>query len=69
MRWFLIFNPFAGIRMLLLALCVLTVGFLLAINVIIVEINDANGSRHTIASDPERVYFPPASRRTTSHDR
>jgi hypothetical protein len=56
MKWFLIFNPFAGLKLLLLGICVFTIGYLLAINVLIVEIGDANGSKHKIASDPEHVY-------------
>jgi hypothetical protein len=34
----------------------LTIGFLLAINVLVVELNEAKGTRHTVASDPEHVY-------------
>ncbi len=56
MRWFLIFNPFASLKLLLLVTCALTIGFLLAINVLVVELNEAKGTRHTIASDPEHVY-------------
>ena len=63
MRWFLIFSPFASLKLLLLGVCVLTIGFLLAINVLVVELNEANGSRHTIASDPEHVYSPPVQHR------
>jgi hypothetical protein len=37
----------------------LTIGFLLAINVLVVELNEGKGSRNTIASDPEHVYSPP----------
>jgi hypothetical protein len=59
MRWFLIFNPFACLKLVLIVICVLTLGFLLAINVLRVEIGDALGSKHTIASDPEQVYSPP----------
>jgi hypothetical protein len=40
---------------------------LLAINVLIIEIGDANGSRHTIASDPEHVYSPSLHHRSASH--
>jgi hypothetical protein len=58
MRWFLIFNPVAGLKLLLLAICVVTIGCVLAVNVLMIELNDANGSKHTIASDPEHVYFP-----------
>jgi hypothetical protein len=56
MKWFLIFNPFACIKLWLLGICVFTIGFLLAINVLIVEIGDANGEKHKIANDPEHVY-------------
>ena len=56
MRWFLIFNPFACLKLVLIVICVLTLGFLLAINVLRVEIDDVLGSRHKIASDPEHVY-------------
>ena len=59
LRWFLIFNPFISLKLLLLVVCVFTIGFLLAINVLIVELNGAKGSRHMIASDPEHVYSPP----------
>jgi hypothetical protein len=59
MRWFLIFNPFACLKLLLLAVCILTLGFLLAVQVLRVELDDALGSRHKIASDPEQVYSPP----------
>ena len=62
MRWFLIFNPFACLKLVLLIVCVLTLGFLLAINVLRVEIDDALGSRHRTASDPEHVYSPPSHR-------
>jgi hypothetical protein len=41
MRWFLIFNPFAYLKLLLVAICVLTLGFLLAVNALRVEIDDA----------------------------
>jgi hypothetical protein len=66
MRWFLIFNPFAYLKLLLLAICVLTLGFLLAVQVLRVEIDDALGSRHEIASDPEHVYAPALHHRTTA---
>jgi uncharacterized membrane protein len=56
MKWFLIFNPFACLTLLLLAICIFTIGYLLAIDVLIIEIGDANGSKHKIASDPENVY-------------
>jgi hypothetical protein len=59
MKWFLIFNPFACLKLLLLAICVFTIGYVLAINVLIMKIGDANGSRHTITSDPEHVYSVP----------
>jgi hypothetical protein len=58
MKWFLIFNPFACLKLLLIGICVFTVGYLLAINVLIIEICDAKGSKHKIASDPENVYSP-----------
>jgi hypothetical protein len=58
MKWFLIFNPFACLKLLLLAICVFTIGYVLAINVLIIEIGDANGSRHTITSDPRARIFP-----------
>lgn len=61
MRWFLIFNPFAGLKLLLLAICVLALGFLLAVNLLRVEVEDALGSRHRIASDPDHVYSAPSS--------
>jgi hypothetical protein len=60
MRWFLIFNPFAGLKLLLLAICVLALGFLLAVNLLRVEVEDALGSRHTIASDPDHMYSAPS---------
>jgi hypothetical protein len=59
MKWSLIFNPFACLKLLLLAICIFTIGYLLAINVLIVELDDANGSKHKIASDPEHVYSSP----------
>jgi hypothetical protein len=65
MKWFLIFNPFTCLNLLLLAICIFMIGYLLAINVLIIEIGDANGSKHTIASDPENVY----SRATTNEPR
>jgi hypothetical protein len=58
MRWFLIFNPVACLKLLLLAFCVVTIGCVLAINVLMIELDDANGNKHTIASDPRRVYSP-----------
>ena len=67
MKWLLIFNPFACLKLLLLAICIFTIGYLLAINVLIVELDDANGSNHTIASDPEKVYSPSLPRRSASH--
>jgi hypothetical protein len=59
MRWFFIFNPFACLKLLLLAVCILTLGFLLAVQVLRVERDDALGSRHKIANDPEHVYSSP----------
>jgi hypothetical protein len=56
MKWFLTFNPFAGLKLLLLAICIFMIGCLLAINVLIIEVDGANGSKHEIASDPEHVY-------------
>jgi hypothetical protein len=56
MKWFVIFSPLAGIKLLLFGICVFTTGYLLAINVLIIELDDANGSKHKIASDPEHVY-------------
>jgi hypothetical protein len=56
MKWFLIFKPFASLKLLLVAICVFTIGYLLAINVLIIEVGDANGSKREIASDPEHVY-------------
>jgi hypothetical protein len=40
---------------------------LLAINMLIVEFDDANGSKHKIASDPEHVYSAFLHYRTASH--
>jgi len=57
MKWFLIFNPLACLKLLLLAICIFTIGYLLAINVLIMELDDANGSKHKIASDPG-TYIP-----------
>ena len=70
MRWFLIFNPFACLKLVLIVICVLTLGFLLAVNVLKVEIGDALGSRHTIASDPEHVYptLAPHNRSGVHHE-
>ena len=69
MRWFLIFNPFACLKLVLLAVCVLMLGFLLAVNALRVEINNALGSRHQIASGPEHVYSPPSHRPSaTQHE-
>jgi hypothetical protein len=39
----------------------------LAINVLIIEIGDANGSGHTITSDPEHVYSPSLHHRSANH--
>ena len=50
MKWFLILNPFACLKLLLLAICVFTIGYLLAINVPIVEMDDANASKHKFAT-------------------
>jgi hypothetical protein len=66
MKWFLIFNPFACLKLLLLGICVFTIGYLLAINVLIIEIRDANGTKHKIASDPEHVYSPSLHHRVAS---
>jgi hypothetical protein len=49
------------LKLLLLAICVLTLGFLLAVNILRVEIDDALGSRHAITSDPKHVYPAPSS--------
>jgi hypothetical protein len=62
MRWFLLFNPFACLKLLLLAVSILTLGFLLAVQVFKVELDDALGSRHKVASDPEHVYQPASHR-------
>ena len=59
MKWFLIFNPFACLKLLLLAICFFTIGYLLAINVLIVELDDANCGKHKIASDPDHGYSIP----------
>jgi len=67
MKWFLILNPFACLKLLLLAICVFTIGYLLAINVLIVEMDDANASKHKIASDPEHVYHPALHHRSATH--
>jgi hypothetical protein len=67
MRWFLIFNPFASLKLLLLVICVATLGFLIAVSVLRVEIDDALGSRHTIASDPEHAYSPSDRLRSSIH--
>jgi hypothetical protein len=67
MKWFLIFNPFACLKLLLLAICVFALGYVLAINVLIIEISDANGSKHKIASDPEHAYSPSLHHRSASH--
>jgi hypothetical protein len=66
MKWFLIFSPFACLKLLVLAICVLTLGFLLTISVLRVEI-DALGSRHKISSDPEHVYMPASQHRVATH--
>ena len=67
MKWFLIFNPFACLKLLLLGICVFTIGYLLAINVLIIEMGEANGSKHTIASDPEHIYTASLHHRSASH--
>jgi len=67
MKWFLIFNPFACLKLPLLAICVFTLGYVLAINVLIVEMDDANGSKHKIANDPVHVYSAFLHHRTASH--
>ena len=65
MRWFLIFNPFACLKLVLVVVCVLTLGFLLAVNLLRIGIDNALGSRHKIASDPEQVYSPPVPHDST----
>jgi hypothetical protein len=67
MKWFLIFSPFACLKLLLLAICVFSLGYVLAINVLIVEIRDANGSGHMIASDSEHLYSPSLRHRSVNH--
>jgi hypothetical protein len=67
MKWFVIFNPLAWLKFLLFAICVFTIGYVLAINVLIIEIGDANGSKHKIASDPEHVYSSPLQHRHASY--
>ena len=67
MKWFLIFNPLACLKLLLLAICIFTIDYVLAINVLIIEIGNANGSKHTIASDPENVYSPSLQHRHASY--
>jgi hypothetical protein len=67
MKRFLIFNPFACLKLLLLAIYIFTIGYLLAINVLIVELDDANGSNRKIASDPEHVYSAFLHHRTASY--
>ena len=69
MRWFLIFNPFACLKLVLLGVCVLALGFLLAITVLRVEIDDALGGGHEIASDPEHVYTPALNHKHTGRER
>jgi hypothetical protein len=69
MKWFLIFNPFAWLKLVLLVVCVLTLGLLLAVNILKVQIDDALGSRHKIASDPEHVYTQDSKHRVSaSHE-
>ena len=67
MKWFLTFNPFACLKLLLLAICVLTLGFLLAVNVLRIQIDNTLGSRHQIASDPEHIYMRPSQHRAATH--
>ncbi len=67
MKWFLIFNPLACLKLLLLAICIFTIGYLLAINVLIIEIGAANGSKHKIANDPGHVYSPSLEHRHASY--
>jgi hypothetical protein len=67
MKWFVILNPLACLKLLLFGICVFTIGYLLAINVLIIEIGDANGSKHKIASDPEHVYSSPLQHRHASY--
>jgi hypothetical protein len=62
MKWFLVFNPLAYLKLLLLGIFIFTIGYVLAINVLIVEMDNANGSKHKIASDPEHVYSSPFQR-------
>ena len=45
MKWFLIFNPFACLKLLLLGICIFTIGYLLAINVLFVEMDDEDGRK------------------------
>jgi hypothetical protein len=67
MKWFVILNPLACLKLLLLGICVLTIGYLLAINVLIIEIGDTNCSKPKIASDPEHVYSPSLHHRSANH--
>ena len=67
MKWFLIFNPFACLKLQLLAICIFTIGYLLAIDVLIIELDGAYGSKHKIASDPEHVYSAFLHHRSASH--
>ena len=67
MKWFLIVNPLACLKLLLLGICIFTIGYLLAINVLIVEMDDANGSKHKIASDPENAYSPSLHHRSAAY--
>jgi hypothetical protein len=66
MKWFVIFSPFACLKLLLLGLCFLTVGILVAINLLINEIDGSNGGHHVIADDSEHVYSPPSRHRFAS---
>ena len=67
MRWLLIVNPFACLKLLLIATCILTLGFLLAVSVLRVQVDEALGGRHQIASDPEHVYVPASQHRAATH--
>jgi hypothetical protein len=42
-KWFLLFNPFISLKLLLLVVCVLTIGLLLAVSVLRVKIDDVLG--------------------------
>jgi hypothetical protein len=64
---FLIFNPLSCLKLCCLAFAFSPSGYLLAINVLIVEVDDANGNKHKIASNPENVYCPSLHHRSASH--